>query len=980
MTWSLILSLILAQPGSPTVTLGDEEVAGANQATAEESENNDEVAALRRQAAEAARQVTERAQDSADESTPTPEASSEPAEAQPVEPRLIEGRRTFGAYYLPLFARSRDSRTFRYELLYARGPRQEGRSPEPPEPDQFLQGFLFLQPDGVPFILRREEQTIPRDEFQRVIANGPRDILVIGRQWYRWNGMRWLKEPPPRAGLTALAPDGRGWLASTRQGEILAGPRDSLDVVYQHPDERPFRQMITQGSLKLALPDRQGVAIDQGSGWSYAPFPKQDDPVRDIWSGGDALSMLTQSGEVWTFQGGQWVRAPELPPGNWIAATGGLGRMAVVGLSGKLALRRPAGWLDSLPQSSNDWYAAAMQGQNGLAVGTQGALLRWEDDTTTLEPAPVGSPLLDVAISDSGMVLAAGADGVLAEQRGDAWTQIETETANTFRAVAWGEGPRALAAGDAGMVWLRTQDGWTALSFEDEAEPGAWLDVAYDRLGDRFVLVDGTRHLILGQVRRTDQTSQGIWRLAATSSAVYGLGRDDRVYRLEGETWVALPSNSPTEAKLHAAAAQGNALVIVGERGVIWTSQDAGQSWQLDQIPGASDLNDVAFLAGSALIVGDNGLILRDDAGGWRRESASTGADLLGIAQSGNELRLLGRDGAFLRWMGDRWLLLPEPVERDLIAWQQQGRTQWLAAEGGIMMVNAYGEWEQAPIGDEERRWWVVMEDHTAQGQTIWLTYPELYELIRFCRLSDAGFFWQYAASYVERYLRQVDADWGYRVNELEAARLRLQMDPRRAITPDTELMSPVPLEPFTEIPESPQYEPEVYGPLLAYTPRVPLSNVPAEQESAPSQPSESQPQPVRPDRPQYGFGRRGISPGMTRNTLIEGYDSYPPTVYSMAGTPPMARVFYRLYQAPNGEDFIRRVYAEDALSSSFLRLGDDAAEHRNGNSLESFIFMAKSVAAYLSMDPAGRIRALTTNPQTGELLLQPAAPVIETQ
>lgn len=127
------------------------------------------------------------------------------------------------------------------------------------------------------------------------------------------------------------------------------------------------------------------------------------------------------------------------------------------------------------------------------------------------------------------------------------------------------------------------------------------------------------------------------WALGATSSP---LSRFDALKR------PALAVRQPNRAALLAAAAAGQRLVAVGERGVVALSDDAGKSWrQARSVPTSATLTSVRFVDGSnGWAVGHGGVILTSANGGEQWLLQADGRPLAVSAQSAAEARAAAGD------------------------------------------------------------------------------------------------------------------------------------------------------------------------------------------------------------------------------------------------------------------------------------------------------------------------------------------------
>lgn len=158
-----------------------------------------------------------------------------------------------------------------------------------------------------------------------------------------------------------------------------------------------------------------------------------------------------------------------------------------------------------------------------------------------------------------------------------------------------------------------------------------------------------------------------------------------------GERWTLFADRLPNPADLHLyaiAAPTPEVLLIAGERGLVLRSDDAGASWKAQPDLADGGLYGLVTLPGgnAVLAYGFDGAVLRsaDLGASWQLMESGTRSALYGAALAGDELLLVGNNGARVRVAGERFETLPAGDGRPLTA-AARGHAGWvLAGWGGL--------------------------------------------------------------------------------------------------------------------------------------------------------------------------------------------------------------------------------------------------------------------------------------------------------
>ena len=308
-----------------------------------------------------------------------------------------------------------------------------------------------------------------------------------------------------------------------------------------------------------------------------------------------------------------------------------------------------------LPEAS--LYAVTAHGTNAWAAGYWGTILTSSDGgrTWTQPDTPTAKTLFGISFADDKSGWAVGASGTILRSTdgGKTWAEQKVEITdemgqsapidvNLFGVAALSP-TEAWVVGDLGMV-LRTRDGekWEKVTF-DAATYGD--DNVPERLLNAVVFTSPTEGWIGGEFATLLHTTDGgqtwvgtreivgapadlyVFNVGGTAggpAAAVGLAGSVLVTSDEGKTWQS--RSVDTTAGLFAVAWKGDHGIAVGDRGVLWTTNDGGQSWTdakrpklFNWLAGATFNGD-----GQAIVVGERGIVLRSEDGGASWTAAVT--------------------------------------------------------------------------------------------------------------------------------------------------------------------------------------------------------------------------------------------------------------------------------------------------------------------------------------------------------------------
>ena len=287
-------------------------------------------------------------------------------------------------------------------------------------------------------------------------------------------------------------------------------------------------------------------------------------------------------------------------------------------------------------ETHRPWFAAGTTllavGFLAVAMGAPVLVAAQDESTEEMKPAILAplaprSLLLDVAVAGDGLV-AVGERGIilLSDDSGKSWRQVAVPTRANLTGVCFLAEGRGWAVGHDSTV-LRTGDGgatWEVVNFAPEEETPL-LDVwcvddehgfAVGAYGTFLVTPDGGETWEFRPVSDYDFHLHHVARSA--NGKLYMAAEAGMVYRSDdgGESWIELPS--PYEGSFFATLPlEDDAVLLVGLRGHLYRSEDAGETWSELETGTVAMLTDGLDLGdGRVVITGLGGALLYSSDGG----------------------------------------------------------------------------------------------------------------------------------------------------------------------------------------------------------------------------------------------------------------------------------------------------------------------------------------------------------------------------
>lgn len=273
-----------------------------------------------------------------------------------------------------------------------------------------------------------------------------------------------------------------------------------------------------------------------------------------------------------------------------------------------------------------------------VVVGCFTVTATWAQDeaplaeNSVIAPLAARSLLLDVAMAGDTAVAVGDRGHVLLSEDGADWRQVIVPTRAMLTAVAFHDSDYGLAVGHDSVI-LRTMDGgesWERVHWapEDEAPLlDVWIAdderaLAIGAYGTTLVSRDGGVSWDFESIIEEDSHLNHI--AEGSNGRVFIAAEWGMVFRSDdsGETWKILPS--PYEGSLFGALAlDDDGVLVFGLRGHLFRSGDAGETWeQVDTQTVAMLTDGVRLEDGRIVVVGLGGVLLVSDDGGASFELA----------------------------------------------------------------------------------------------------------------------------------------------------------------------------------------------------------------------------------------------------------------------------------------------------------------------------------------------------------------------
>lgn len=364
-----------------------------------------------------------------------------------------------------------------------------------------------------------------------------------------------------------------------------------------------------------------------------------------------------------------------------------------------------------------------------LGLSAMQAHAQWQDPLETPALSTLiahKSLLLDVTAAGDRYV-AVGSRGhiILSDDKGRTWVQAKVPVMTTLTAVKFADANTGYAVGhdavvlkteDGGKTWVKKFDGFRANEMVLESakkakeKREAELDAASQSGNDDLIyeaeeaLENATFALEDAQYDYDDRSTKplmDLWFKNANEGFV--IGAYGMIFKTldGGDSWLAWSSKVENPNRFHLnsiAQMSDSALVIAGEAGLILTSKNLGDTWQMANSPyDGSFFGVIALQNNVQLAFGLRGNVVRSDNYGQSWDFVDThskqtligGTDHLGLTAY-----LVGNAGTFLKGIaaGTKWESTTRTGRSNAASIVETNPGEFiLVGEGGVQIIDETG-------------------------------------------------------------------------------------------------------------------------------------------------------------------------------------------------------------------------------------------------------------------------------------------------
>jgi prepilin-type N-terminal cleavage/methylation domain-containing protein len=308
---------------------------------------------------------------------------------------------------------------------------------------------------------------------------------------------------------------------------------------------------------------------------------------------------------------------------------------------------------------SSTYLAADMVSTNdGWAVGTDGAIKRWNGSTWSTVSSPTSKSLYSVKAVSAIDAWAVGADGAILRWNGSSWSTATSPTSNHLY----------------GVYLMSSSDGWAV---------GA---------GGTILRWNGS-----SWSTATSPTSNDLNAIAmAASGDAWAVGNSNTFVQLSGSTWSTVTGPLSSGDDLYTVDLwTSNSGQAAGKNGVIasWN----GTAWSSAASPTTANLHRLRLTAANdGWAVGNGGIMLRWNGSAWSTVSALTSNVLRAVADVDNEdVWVLGENGTVLHFFPlfeASGSFISDTIDAGLeVDWQSLSWSQVVPPDGTVTVATRSG-------------------------------------------------------------------------------------------------------------------------------------------------------------------------------------------------------------------------------------------------------------------------------------------------
>jgi hypothetical protein len=468
-------------------------------------------------------------------------------------------------------------------------------------------------------------------------------------------------------GVTVVPADdapGAAWRL-VRGGGGLTSPQGTTGMT--------LRSVASNGEIFVVVGDAGTIAhSSDGNRWVEAGSFGVTNWLKDVIWGNDRFVAVGDYTIIHSSEGESWQSARQVVWDSLVSVAWGNGRFVAVGDGGTVVLSDDGiQWREAQEGVAHANLGSVAWGRDRfVAVGDDGMIVHSVDGDRWIPAGDTGTPAALHGVAWSGeRFVAVGGDTLLYSSDGDRWLpagSLAGGDSGWLRDVTW-SGGRFVAVGDYAILYSSDGDHWQPATMDIE---NPLIGVAGSATGLVAVGFDGRILYSSDGIRWDAATGAGAGvPLPNLEGVSWGGDRfvavagwtDSIVHSLDGEHWqeASLPDDL---YGLRGVMWAGDRFVAVGHS--IGLSKD-GVRWRGAHMPVHGYLAAVAWNGERHVAVGNEGLILYSNDGGWWSPAAdsATAETLTGVAWNGERFVAVGHHGAIVHSSdGDHWQPASRPA------------------------------------------------------------------------------------------------------------------------------------------------------------------------------------------------------------------------------------------------------------------------------------------------------------------------------
>ncbi|MCA9670246.1 MAG: hypothetical protein KC503_31845 [Myxococcales bacterium] len=383
-----------------------------------------------------------------------------------------------------------------------------------------------------------------------------------------------------------------------------------------------------------------------------------------------------------------------------------------------------------------------------FAVAESGAILHYDGTRWSAMTSNVTRPLLGVWGSAAADVFAVGNNGTVAHYDGQSWSATTIAT-RTLRAV-WGSGAGdVFAVGDGGTIMHYDGSGWSAMNagapYSLYAVWGSSATNVYAASGAGKILrYDGQSWSVVYSAPISFQSITG-----TSASNVIAVGQLGDLVRFNGITW--RHSQHPVSTRLHDVWASGGEVFIAGSEGTLLHDSGSGL---VDTGSGIADELSGVWKAstGEVFSVGQRGRVVHFDGTRWTSQRMGTTSHLRGVwGSSASDVYVAGQSGVMMHYDGTRWTKLTSNSSEFLHSvWGSGANDIYVAGFKGTLLHSSGSGFSPLSISSNDQLtgvWGTSASDVYVVGQRDLLHYDGTQWTVSSVTPGQAHFLWGLSAT-----------------------------------------------------------------------------------------------------------------------------------------------------------------------------------------------------------------------------------------